>query len=227
MTKKVLAIFMAISMALSFSACGGDKNNSDSSTAEVTTTAASETTITTEKPIEFEITDWKFTDISQNISVNGIKFSIPCKISDLPDGVTYKEQDKIEEVSGVWLKHIGLISNGEQFAEADVIVEDDKKIRQNDYVKTLLIFSNIHSQENTFVFGKITEKSTREEVENIYGKSNFNASIKTINFYKFNNNEKGIVLMFFDACPLQESIRKKSSIKDDSTSNFELNFIVN
>ena len=198
MTKKVLAIFMAISMALSFSACGGDKNNSDSSTAEVTTTAASETTITTEKPIEFEITDWKFTDISQNISVNGIKFSIPCKISDLPDGVTYKEQDKIEEVSGVWLKHIGLISNGEQFAEADVIVEDDKKIRQNDYMKILYIFSNIHSQENTFVFGKINEKSTREEVENIYGKGNINTSNGIANFYKFNNNEKGCVFVFFD-----------------------------
>ena len=203
MTKKFLAIFLAISMALSFSACGGEKNNSDSSTAEVTTTASeatstSETTITTEKQIEFEITDWKFTDISQNISINGIKFSIPCKISDLPDGVTYKEQDKIEEVSGVWLKHIGLISNGEQFAEADVIVEDDKKIRQNDYMKTLLIFSDIYSQKNTFIFGKITDKSTREEVESIYGKSNFNASIKTINFYKFNSNDKGVVFMFFD-----------------------------
>ena len=64
MTKKLLVILLAISIALSFSACGGDKNNSDSSTAEVTATTASETTITTEKPIEFEITDWKFTDIS-------------------------------------------------------------------------------------------------------------------------------------------------------------------
>ena len=44
MTKKLLAIILAISMALSFSACGGNKNNSDSSTAEVTTTTtASET----------------------------------------------------------------------------------------------------------------------------------------------------------------------------------------
>lgn len=44
MTKKVLAIFMAISMALSITACKGEKNNDDLSTAEVTTTTtASET----------------------------------------------------------------------------------------------------------------------------------------------------------------------------------------
>ena len=43
MTKKFLAIFLAISMALSFSACGGNKNSSDSSTAEVTTTTTSKT----------------------------------------------------------------------------------------------------------------------------------------------------------------------------------------
>ena len=44
MTKKFLAIFMTISMALSITACKGEKNNDDLSTAEVTTTTtASET----------------------------------------------------------------------------------------------------------------------------------------------------------------------------------------
>ena len=43
MTKKLLAIFLAILMALSITGCGVEKNNSNSSTAEVTT-ATSETT---------------------------------------------------------------------------------------------------------------------------------------------------------------------------------------
>ena len=52
MTKKVLAIFMAISMALSITACKGEKKNDDSSTAEVTTTTASETTVESNNIIE-------------------------------------------------------------------------------------------------------------------------------------------------------------------------------
>ena len=46
MTKKLLAIFLVISMALSITACGTEKNNGESSTAEVTTiaTSTSETT---------------------------------------------------------------------------------------------------------------------------------------------------------------------------------------
>lgn len=44
MTKKFLAIFLVISMALSITACGGEKNKDDLSTAQVTTTTASETT---------------------------------------------------------------------------------------------------------------------------------------------------------------------------------------
>ena len=43
MTQHLLPIFLAISMSLSFSACGGEKNSSDSSTAEVTTTTTSKT----------------------------------------------------------------------------------------------------------------------------------------------------------------------------------------
>ena len=52
MTKKFLAILLTISMALSFSACGGEKKNDDSSTAEMTTTTASETTVESNNIIE-------------------------------------------------------------------------------------------------------------------------------------------------------------------------------
>ena len=50
--QKLFAILLAISMALSISACGSEKNNGDSSTAEVTTTALSETAAKSNNIIE-------------------------------------------------------------------------------------------------------------------------------------------------------------------------------
>ena len=72
MTKKLLLIFLAISISLSITACGGEKN-SDSSTAEVTTTT-SETAITTEAE---EVTSSM--PIAQTISIAGKEYDINSK----------------------------------------------------------------------------------------------------------------------------------------------------
>lgn len=55
--QELLVILLAISMALSITACGGEKNNSDSSTAEVTTTTTSETTIIGSNEYRTDITE--------------------------------------------------------------------------------------------------------------------------------------------------------------------------
>ncbi|HNX63884.1 MAG TPA: hypothetical protein PKI60_01685 [Oscillospiraceae bacterium] len=102
MTKKVLAIFLAIFMALSFSACGGEIDNGESSTAEVTTTAASETTseMTTTtasettaemKTIEPPADGWTPELLNQVMYLNGKPFSLPCTLEDLGEGYSLSE----------------------------------------------------------------------------------------------------------------------------------------
>lgn len=185
MTKKLLAIFLVISMALSFSGCRrrSYKISNDSGIAEIQATGGDVL---------------KARDISQYISVNGIKFSIPCKVSDLPDGITYKELDKTEKISDKWVNSVALISEDKQIAYGGIVVGDDKIIHQNDYVRSLFVFSNTDNPENTFVFGKITEKSTREEVENNYGKGDLRFSTETEYIYRLSCTEKECAFIFFD-----------------------------
>ena len=185
MTKKLLAFFLVIFIALSFSGCRrrSYKFSNDSGIAEIKATAG-------------EVL--KVNDIAKNISVNGIKFSIPCKISDLPEGVTYIELDAAEIIPGKWVKNIALINGDEQIGCAGVAVEDDKIIHQDDSVKVFVVFSNTDKPEHTFLIGKITEKSTREEVENAYGKGDLRFSTETQYIYRLSCTEKECAFVSFD-----------------------------
>ncbi|HNX65099.1 MAG TPA: hypothetical protein PKI60_07950 [Oscillospiraceae bacterium] len=79
--QKLLSIFLAISMALSITACGEKKKNSDSSTGDLTTTAASEITAeeTTSESTTTSTSEEITKDLEKTVTIAGQEFDIASK----------------------------------------------------------------------------------------------------------------------------------------------------
>jgi|GEM_PF-7013747 len=172
-TRKLLTIFLAISMALSFSACGREKS-SDSSTAEVTT-----------QDEQSSYVDWDITDITDNIYVENQKLSLPISISNLESNFKVIISDN--ETSYI---HNTSVKSGKLFYKNDLIAfisavsKDEKALDTNGEIYSISTgeISNNDLIPVDVLFGKIKMGMTRSDVEKIYGNGN-NAS-KNV-FYKF------------------------------------------
>ena len=146
-TKKLLTIFLTISMMLSISGCRGEKNNGTSSTAEVTTQGDQSAYV-----------DWEITDIAENIYVENYKLSLPISISNLDSDFKVIITDN--EASYI---HNTCVKSGKLFYKTDLIAfisvvsKDEKTIETNGEIYSVSTgeISNNDLVPVNVLFGKI------------------------------------------------------------------------
>ena len=198
--QKLFAILLAISMALSISACGEKKNNGDSSTAEGTTTK-SETTAEM-KTIEPPADGWTPELLNQVMYLNGKPFSLPCSLEDLGEGYSFSK-----DVSD-WNDGTGgceLLYNKE--IVASVLINnysDSKGVSDDSKIIRIMITKQITDKiKKGFDIQKCSVNgvflgSTREEVLKRFG-SNYNDewSGEEGFLYNYKNTDKSLITVSF------------------------------
>ena len=200
MTKKLLAIFLAISMALSFSACGGEKNNGDSSTAEVTTTTTSESTAEM-KTIEPPADGWTPELLNQVMYLNGKPFSLPCTLKDLGNEYSFSK-DIIDWKDGTGRCTCELLYNKEIVATIEINNYSDSKGISDDTKIVSMLFGRaiISNLKNGFDIKKcsingIFLDSTEEEITQRMG--NINLYMFDDGYYSYYYKDKNKPLVKF------------------------------
>ena len=200
MTKKLLAIFLAISIVLSFSACKGEQDNSDSSTAEETTTL-SETTAEM-KTIEPPADGWTPELLNQVMYLNGKPFSLPCTLKDLGEGYSFSK-DVSDNNDGTG--SCDLLYNNEKVSYIFFNNYSQSKGATNDSIITVMSFDRrtlIIDFKNGFDVKKCSINgiflgSTKEEVNRQMGDANLNIWGDALYGYYYNDKERELVTLLF------------------------------
>ena len=197
--QKLFAILLAISMALSISACGEKKNNGDSSTAEGTTTK-SETTAEM-KTIEPPADGWTPELLNQVMYLNGKPFSLPCSLEDLGEGYSFSK-----DVSD-WNDGTGgceLLYNKEIVASVLINNYSDSKGLSDDSKIIVMIFAReiISDFKNGFdikncSINGIFLDSTEEEITQRMGNINLNMFDDGFYSYYYKDKNKPLVKYIF------------------------------
>ena len=84
MKNKILSILTAIAVVISFSACRAEDTGQSPPLSEVVvseTMQSLETTVSSNETNSTEF-DWSIDDITKEIELNGIVFSLPCSLSE-------------------------------------------------------------------------------------------------------------------------------------------------
>ena len=157
MTKKVLAIFLVILMALSFSACVAEKNSNKSS-----------------NPNEWYTGDssWDtISDLSDRLFINGTQIFLPCSIKSLKEaGVKIDPRKKWsynnDEILKIEYVEIYLYCNNKAIG---VIQYDNRavdEVTDDTMCNSITLFCNIlRESKNDFNFNGITKASNKTDVE--------------------------------------------------------------
>lgn len=169
--QKLIAVLSALVLTLGMTACGNSGETQDVP-AENTTT---EEIVTTEKEIPpaeriiSEITDWSVEDLAKEITINGKKISLPMDMNELGEGYTMMGTDKsMDGYPGMIME---LYYDGNYFGDiwADKF-DDGMKIIGIQAAEINLCDIQI---------GDISFESTKEEIEEKYGESNFDPGFET------------------------------------------------
>ncbi|HNX63885.1 MAG TPA: hypothetical protein PKI60_01690 [Oscillospiraceae bacterium] len=210
MTKKFLAMFLAFSMALSITACGGEKNNSDSSTAEVTTTTTSETTTASETTTptlnESSITDsksdysWSIDELSKKIILNGKKISLPCTLKDLGNGYSFSKNMSEEKYFDEFAYlSVDLLYNDKICAGVQLIPPQNSTEYDDATIFTIFAYHDSDFSIENFKIGE-----TKDNIIKKYGEPTTKSPEGVINDYYFYVRRR--IALFYDDNNKIESI---------------------
>lgn len=118
MKKKFLSILTAIAVAASLSACRADDTGQTPPLSEVVvseTMQSLETTVSSNETNSTEF-DWSIDEVTSNLELNGIFFSLPCSLSEL--------QQKFDETIDIADETIVLIDSGIECYESKLLFND-------------------------------------------------------------------------------------------------------
>lgn len=173
--QKLVAALSAIIMTFGLTACDNTEETQGTVTETTVTEAVTTAEVTeavTESPevspadkIAFEITDWSLDDMANNITLNGKKISLPCNVDDLGDD--YKIGVVDEHYMGEYfIAELGY--KDMYFAEVWLTLPEEE-----DKNWDIIGISALRVHESDMKIGDISFDSTREEVLEKYGESNF------------------------------------------------------
>lgn len=163
--------------------------------------SASTTTETTERPLaeinstenseeplfqkEFEITDWTMEELVADMTLCGVKITLPCTISDLSSNFTTEEFEHINGATGKRSKGCKIYHEGVVIALA--YCDDDS----DDNTITSICFDEIITNDmiipDICVMG-ITDKSSSKDIVEILGEPNVNTEYSCDYRYYFSNS---------------------------------------
>ena len=113
----------------------------------------------------FNISNWEFKDVRENIFVNDVNLPLPCSTHDLPKGISIDNDN--------------LLFNSTQIGTVEI---------KNDEIITY-IFNNEDAQKYNIIVGKINPNDTMDNIVMNYGESNdswsVNNDINTMLVYRF------------------------------------------
>ena len=113
----------------------------------------------------FNISNWEFKDVRENIFVNDVNLPLPCNTHDLPKGISINNDN--------------LFFNSTKIGTVEI---------KNDEIITY-IFNNEDAQKYNIIVGKINPNDTMDNIVMKYGESNdswsVNNDINTMLIYRF------------------------------------------
>ncbi len=197
MKKKFLSILAAFAVLVSFSACQAGNTGQTPPLSEAVVseaTVALETAVSSEETTapenleepkietEYEITDWTMEGLLSDVEINGVKLSLPCSYEELAEHFEleldlsfynepyekycycYALREDLYILTSYYSKVETDNPSAEGMSDIYIACENDAKFRFGEIISGL---------------------STREDVEQVLGKPNFNLTSKSGTWYKW------------------------------------------
>lgn len=173
--KKLSALLMAVSMMLCSVGCSETEAETEPDTEQTPITESADSSNSdTDDLMLFEITDWSFEDIANNIYVDNIQLKLPCALNELPDGFTVEKDMTGNDIFYYNSDEIG-----------SVTIENDTIVKYFFNNETAL------KHNHNIIAGKIKPADTLETIIQNYGESNdkwaADNDVESMHTYRFNN----------------------------------------
>ncbi|HNX64340.1 MAG TPA: hypothetical protein PKI60_04030 [Oscillospiraceae bacterium] len=173
MTKKLLSIFLAVFVALSFSACENEKS-SNSSTAEMTTTS-NETTLeeTTVSEAPVEKFEWNtIDDLSDELYLDGVQVKVPGTLEDLGEDFSISYDTRLwgEYMLGDnKVLHTSLFYKGKEIGSIGYYNYNDDYTKINEQTPYNMIHINVNLYEGDISFCNVSKPFTMTKIKQTLG----------------------------------------------------------
>ena len=173
MTRKFLTIFLAVSVALSLSACQNEKI-SNSSTAEVTTTASETTTETVAKSeASVEKFEWDtIDDLSDELYLDGVQVKVPGTLEDLGEDYSISYDTRLwgEYMLGDnKVLHTSLFYKGEEIGSIGYYNYNDDYTKINEQTPYNMINLNVNLYKGDINYCNISKPFTMTKIKQTLG----------------------------------------------------------
>lgn len=156
--RRGIACIVTLMLALSFGGCGDKEKKADTTAV----TKENETTTVSQEETGQSESEFDFSQVYDNIELNGKKIPFPFTLNDLGEEYDFK-WDVVDMGDGLF--GADLAYNGERIALVYMYGENMKSITRNSKIIRLEIYS---SKKQLFTIKGINCKSTIDDVNNIF-----------------------------------------------------------